>query len=239
MDVENGITKLSQTAYIESMLKRFDVTTTAFTRAATDADLGPKRDDEPAVDKPVREAIGCLMLTKLTRPGIALPLKKLQKIAHSPTGRIWNALVRIMSYLNFTNDFSITYVRGSGLDLSVFVDASYTDNEVDTRSTTGLAVTEALFVRGVLSFIAPETSGTKIKVLEDNKRALALIENPFSSARSKHIDVRFHFIRELFKSGKITAEYVPTGEQHADMVTKVLGREKLKYHRKALMNLSM
>ncbi|CAB1111337.1 unnamed protein product [Ectocarpus sp. CCAP 1310/34] len=56
MDVENGITKLSQTAYIESMLKRFDVTTTAFTPAATDADLGPKRDDEPAVDKPVREA---------------------------------------------------------------------------------------------------------------------------------------------------------------------------------------
>ncbi|CAB1103274.1 unnamed protein product [Ectocarpus sp. CCAP 1310/34] len=163
MDVEYGITKLSQTAYIESMLKRFDVTTTAFTPAATDADLGPKRDDEPAVDKPVREAIGCLMWTKLTRPDIALPLNKLQKIAHSPTGRIWNAFVRIMSYLNFTKDFGITYVRGSGLDLSVFVDSSYADNEVDRRSTTGLAgVKEALFVRGVLSFIAPETSGAKI-----------------------------------------------------------------------------
>ena len=34
------------------------------------------------------------------------------------------------------------------------------------------------------------------------------MQNPFSSARSKHIDVRYHFIRELFKSGKITAEYV-------------------------------
>ncbi|CAB1110216.1 unnamed protein product [Ectocarpus sp. CCAP 1310/34] len=103
----------------------------------------------------------------------------------------------------------------------------------------GEGVKEALFVRGVLSFIAPETSGAKIKVLEDNKGAPALIENPFSSARSKHIDVRFHFIRELFKSGKITEEYVPTGEQHADMLTKVLGREKLEYHRKALMNLPM
>ncbi|CAB1107645.1 unnamed protein product [Ectocarpus sp. CCAP 1310/34] len=132
------------------------------------------------------------------------------------------------------------YERGSGLDVSLFVDASYSDNEVDRRSTTGLAgVKEALFVRGVLSFIGPETSGAKIKVLEDNKGALALIENPFSSARSKHIDVRFHFIRELFKSGKIIAEYVPTGEQHADMLTKVLGRENLEYHRKALMNLPM
>ncbi|CAB1118660.1 unnamed protein product [Ectocarpus sp. CCAP 1310/34] len=255
------------------MLKRFDVTTASFTPAATDADLGPKRDDEPAVDKPpVREAIGCLMWTKLTRPDIALPLNKLQKIAHSPTGRIWNALVRIMSYLNFTKDFGITCVRGSGLDRSVFVDASYANDEVDRRSTTGLAVTvggtvvcastktqpvtaqstseaeymeagegvkEALFVRGVLSFIAPETSGAKIKVLEDNKGALALIENPFSSARSKHIDARFHVIRELSKSGKITAEYAPTGEQHVDILTKVLGREKLEYHRKDLMNLPM
>ncbi|CAB1107750.1 unnamed protein product [Ectocarpus sp. CCAP 1310/34] len=237
MDVENGITNLSQTTYNESMLKRFDVTTTAFTPAATDADLGPNRDDEPAVDEPVREAIGCLMWMKLTRPDIALPLNKLQKIAHSPTGRIWNALVRIVSYLNFTKDFGITYVRGSGLDLSEF---AYADNELDRRSTTGLAgVKEALFVRGVLSFIAPETSGATIKVLEDSKEALALIENPFSSARSKHIDVRFHFIRELFKSGKTTAEYVPTGEQHADMLTKVLGREKLEYHRKALMDLPM
>ncbi|CAB1099174.1 unnamed protein product [Ectocarpus sp. CCAP 1310/34] len=235
-----------------------------------DPQLRPTRDDEPAVEKPVREAIGCLMWTKLTRPDITLPLNKLQEIAYSPTARIWNALVRIMSYLNFTKDFGITYVRGSGQDQSVFVDASYADNEVDRRSTTGLAVTvggtvvcastkaqrvsaqstseaeymaagegvrEALFVRGVLSFIAPETSEAKIKVLEDNKGALALIENPFSSARSKHIDVRFHYIRELFKSGKITAEYVPTGEQHADMLTKVLGREKFEYHRKALMNL--
>ncbi|CAB1118432.1 unnamed protein product [Ectocarpus sp. CCAP 1310/34] len=106
----------------------------------------PKRNDAPAVDKPVRKAIGCLMWTKVTRPDIALPLNKLQKIAHSPTGRIWNALVRIMSYLNFTKDFGITYVRGSGLDLSVFVDARYAENEVGRRSTTGLAdVKEALF----------------------------------------------------------------------------------------------
>ena len=272
MDLENGTTKLSQTAYIESMLNRFNVTTTAPTPAVVDDDLGPKRDDESSVDKPVREAIGCLMWLLFTRPDIALPLNKLQKIAHSPTERMWNALVRIMSYLNETKDLGITYVRGSGLDLDVFVDSSYADSTVDRRSTTGLAVTvggtvvcastktqpvtaqstteaeyiaagegvkEALFVRGVLSFIAPETSGATIRVREDNEGALALVQNPFSPARSKHIDVRFHFIRELFKAGKITAHYVSTEEQHADMLTKVLGRGKLEYHRKALMNLPM
>ncbi|CAB1112816.1 unnamed protein product [Ectocarpus sp. CCAP 1310/34] len=86
-------------------------------------------------------AIGCLMWLLFTRPDIALPLNKLQKIAHSPTERMWNALVRIMSYLNETKDLGITYVRGSGLDLDVFVDSSYADSTVDRRSTTGLAVT--------------------------------------------------------------------------------------------------
>ncbi|CAB1107675.1 unnamed protein product [Ectocarpus sp. CCAP 1310/34] len=140
VDLENGTTKLSQTAYIESMLNRFNVTTTAPTPAVVDDGLGPKRDDESS-DKPVREAIGCLMWFLFTRPDIALPLNKLQKIAHSPTERMWNALVRIMSYLNETKDLGITYVRGSGLDLDVFVDSSYADSTVDRRSTTGLAVT--------------------------------------------------------------------------------------------------
>ena len=53
----------------------------------------------------------------------------------------------------------------------------------------GDGVKEALFVRAILSFIAPETCGASIKVLEDNQGTNALIENPLSSARSKHIDV--------------------------------------------------
>lgn len=85
-------------------------------------------------------------------------------------------------------------------------------------------------MRAVLSFIAPETSGAKIKVLEDNEGAKALVGNSFSSARSEHIDVWFHFTRELFKSGRITIEFVPTEEQHAGMLTKALGRAKLEKH---------
>lgn len=59
-----------------------------------------------------------------------------------------------------------------------------------------------------------------------------------SSARSKHIDVRFHFIRSLFRSGRITVEYIKTDDQHADLLTKALSRAKLEYHRNALMGLS-
>ena len=64
----------------------------------------------------------------------------------------------------------------------------------------GDRVKKVVSVRAVLSFVAPETSGVRIKVAEDNQGAKALIENPLSSARSKPIDVRFHFIRDLFKT---------------------------------------
>ena len=102
----------------------------------------------------------------------------------------------------------------------------------------GEGVKEALFVRAVLSFIAPETSGASIKVLEDNQGAKALIENPLSSARSKHIDVRYHFIRDLNRTRKISVEYVASAEQHADILTKALSGANLMYHRNHLMNLA-
>ena len=102
----------------------------------------------------------------------------------------------------------------------------------------GDGVKEARFVRAELSFIAPETSGASIKVLEGNQGAKVLIKNSLSSARSKHIDVRFHFIRSLFRTRKISVEYVALAEQHADILTKALSRTNFQYHRKRLMNIS-
>ena len=93
-------------------------------------------------------------------------------------------------------------------------------------------------MRAVLSFIAPETSGASINVLEDNRGAKALIENPLSSARSKHIDMNFHFIRDLSRTGKIFVEYVKSAELHADILTKALSRVNFQHHRKYSMNLS-
>ena len=79
----------------------------------------------------------------------------------------------------------------------------------------------------------------KCKVLEDNQGTKALmIENPLSSARSKHIDVRFHFISRLFKARKISVEYVASAEQHADILAKALCRANFRYHRTHLMNLA-
>ena len=101
----------------------------------------------------------------------------------------------------------------------------------------GDGVKEALLVKGVLSFIIPSISENYIKVFVDNDGAISLANNPLSSARTKHIDVRFHFFRELTRSKTISVEYVPTKEQRADILTKVLTGAIFKEHRDFLMNL--
>jgi hypothetical protein len=58
----------------------------------------------------------------------------------------------------------------------------------------------------------------------DNKFALALAKNPVFHERSKHIRVRYHFIRDCLVEGSIKAGYINTKDQFADLLTKPLGR---------------
>ena len=70
-NTELGTIKLSQEAYAESLMTRFDEHTTSDTPASSGADLGLKRDDEPGGDWPVTEAVGSLpWLSTMTRPDI-------------------------------------------------------------------------------------------------------------------------------------------------------------------------
>ncbi|CAB1096632.1 unnamed protein product [Ectocarpus sp. CCAP 1310/34] len=197
-DVEAGNLKISQTAYIDSMVKRFDVQSTSRIPASPGVDLGPKRDNENGGEWPVREAIGSMMwVSTFSRPDVSFAVRAVARHAHAPAKRHWDAIQKILGYLKGTRDLSITYQRGSGLGLAV---ASSTEAEYIAA---GEGVKEALFVRAVLLFVAPETSGSSIQVLEDSQGAIALVQNPLSSGRTKHIDVRFHFIRGLFRSGDI------------------------------------
>jgi hypothetical protein len=60
----------------------------------------------------------------------------------------------------------------------------------------------------------------------DNKSAISLCKNPMHHDRSKHIDTKYHYIRECVKESKIEINYVCTDDQLADILTKSLGRLK-------------
>ena len=57
----------------------------------------------------------------------------------------------------------------------------------------------------------------------DNQGAKALAESSRYHQRTKHINVRYHFIRHHITSGEIQVVWVPTAEQQADILTKALG----------------
>ena len=93
-------------------------------------------------------------------------------------------------------------------------------------------------MRAVLVFLQPELTGTRVYVFGDNEGAKAITNNPSSASWSKHIDVKLYFIRGLVRTGEVRVLHVGTAEQHADILTKPLWREKFMLHRAALKNLS-
>lgn len=60
----------------------------------------------------------------------------------------------------------------------------------------------------------------------DNNGAIALVKNRQVSERSKHIDVAYHYIRELQQKRRVNVSYVPTNEMVADGLTKPLAKQK-------------
>ena len=90
------------------------------------------------------------------------------------------------------------------------------------------ATKEAIWIRRFLLDIGhPQTLATTILI--DNQAAIAIARNPTFHARTKHIEIRYHFIREKLESGEIDVEYVPTDDQIADILTKGLARQKHEY----------
>lgn len=59
----------------------------------------------------------------------------------------------------------------------------------------------------------------------DNQSAIKLIRNPEFHKRSKHVDIRYHFLREKYMSKDIDLEFVPSKDQLADILTKILSKE--------------
>jgi hypothetical protein len=71
-------------------------------------------------------------------------------------------------------------------------------------------------------------------ILCDNQSCIRLSENPVCYDRSKHIEIKYHFIREMIHKGAVKLQYVPTDKQVADVLTKPLSRVKFQYFRDKL-----
>jgi hypothetical protein len=71
-------------------------------------------------------------------------------------------------------------------------------------------------------YIGPDTN--MVHMLGDNMGAIALTKNPHLNERSKHIDICYHFVRDLARNARLQVSYVPTADMVADGMTKPLQR---------------
>lgn len=92
------------------------------------------------------------------------------------------------------------------------------------------ATCQAIWLRRVLEDLGwKQTEATEIHC--DNKSAINLSKNPIMHNRSKHIELKYHFLREMVIKDQVKLEYCNTHNQLADVLTKALSIEKFVYFR--------
>ncbi|OJT15351.1 Retrovirus-related Pol polyprotein from transposon TNT 1-94, partial [Trametes pubescens] len=272
-DRSNRRLSLSQTAYIESIVRRFGledakpvstpmdphIALTSAQSPSTPAEIGAMR------DVPYREAVGSLMYASLgTRPDITYAVSILSRFSDNP-GRIhWDAVRRVFRYLNGTKHLKLMYGT-SDFDLVGYSDADGSMHEdrkaisgyaflidggavswsskcqelisLSTTESEYVAIThaskEALWLRSLIGqtfapFVDPITLNS------DNQSAISLTRDNQYHSRTKHIDIRFHFIRWIIEDKKIHLIYCPTNDMVADVLTKALPSPKVKHFAAAL-----
>ena len=94
---------------------------------------------------------------------------------------------------------------------------------------------EVAWIRQLLKDLQLERT-LPTRVLIDNKSARQLAENPVHHQRSKHIDIKFHWIRDMVAAGTVQLVDVPTEDQRADFLTKTLRGEVFWRHVRALLS---
>ena len=79
-------------------------------------------------------------------------------------------------------------------------------------------------LRQLFSDLQSEPCGPTV-LHEDNQAAICLSKNPQGHGKSKHIEIKYHFIREQVKNGAIKLQYCQTSDMVADVLTKGLAKD--------------
>ena len=93
------------------------------------------------------------------------------------------------------------------------------------------AAKEAIWLRALAASLGFPQDVASV-IYEDNQGAIALAKNPVSHARTKHIDVRHHFIRDAIMRNEIEVVYLETLKMAADLLTKPIARDQFQALRK-------
>jgi hypothetical protein len=205
-----------------------------------------------------------MYLAVATRPDIAFAVSTLSQFLDNPGDAHWEAVKRIFRYLAGSKSFELTYggerhdlIGYTDADGAVqehrraisgyafLIDGGAISwasrkQELVTLSTAEAeyvaathAAKEAIWLRKLVGELFPSLL-TPITLYCDNQSAIKLAQDDNYRARTKHIDLRYHFIRQAVATGAIDLVYCPTEDMAADNLTKALPKWKANSHNLAL-----
>ena len=96
------------------------------------------------------------------------------------------------------------------------------------------AAKEAVWMKNLIEEIL-QVKQEPVSILQDNQGTIFISNNSINNRRTKHIDVRYHFVREQIQGKMIAIQYCETSLMTADILTKPLGKNIFQFHRNALL----
>ncbi|GJU70821.1 retrovirus-related pol polyprotein from transposon TNT 1-94 [Tanacetum coccineum] len=219
---------ISQSQYAIELLKKhgLDECVSMSTPMATerlDADLQGTPTDQTTY----RRMIGGLMYLTASRPDIAYATFVCARYQARPTVKHLKEVKRIFRYLRQSYNMGLWYPKDSGFKLIAYSDADHAGCKDDCKSTSGGLQFLVIWMRTQLLDYGYKYN--HILMYCDSKSTIAISCNPVQHSKTKHIDIRYHFIKEHLEKGTVELYFVGTEYQLADLFIKALPKECFEY----------
>ncbi|CAL9026050.1 unnamed protein product [Prunus brigantina] len=187
-----------------------------------------------------RKLVGSLLYLTVTRLDVIYAASLLARYMHGPSNKHYGTAKRVLndwgcSIEDSKSTSGYAFSFGSGVFSWAYVIqncVALSTAEVEYVSVSE-ATTQAIWLRFVLEdFGELQADATPLKC--DNASANSITKNLVFHQRTKHIDRRYHFIKDALQQGIIDLIYCPTKDQVADIFTKSLPKERFNYLRDKL-----
>ncbi|GKB52023.1 retrovirus-related pol polyprotein from transposon TNT 1-94 [Tanacetum coccineum] len=227
---EKGIS-ICQEQYTRNLLKKYKISNSSSVKTLMVVpynNLGPDLAGKPVNETSYRGMIGSLMYLTATKPDIQFSTVLCARYQSNLKESHLTAVKRILKYPKGTPTLGLYYSKCSGFDLKGYSDSDYAGYNMDRKSTSAKAEYVAaagccasiLWMKSQLSDY--DIHYKMVPIFCDNTSAIAISNNPVLHSRTKHIDIRYHFIRDHILKGDIELHFIPTEYQIADIFTKPL-----------------
>ncbi|GJW14561.1 hypothetical protein Tco_0018694 [Tanacetum coccineum] len=182
-----------------------------------------------------RSMIGSLMYLTSSRPDIMFTLCACARFQVNPKISHLHAVKRIFRYLKGQPKLGLWYPKDSPFDLVAYTDSDYAGASLDRKSTTGdseyIAASnccrQVLWIQNQLLDYGYNFMQTKIHI--DNESSICIVKNPVFHSKTKHIEIRHHFIRDSNEKKLIQMIKIHTDQNVIDLLTKAFDISRFQY----------